>query len=52
MKILDLTNETAKLKFSNEELLILKNSLLELYQKFTVDDFAALIRGISKDEAF
>jgi hypothetical protein len=51
MKIIKLTNKTSELLFSLDELLILKNSLLEVYQQFTVNDFAALIRGISKDEA-
>lgn len=51
MKIIKLTKKTSELLFSLDELLIFKNSLLEVYQQFTVSDFAALIRGISKNES-
>ena len=52
MKILNLTRETAELQLSINELVILKNSLIEADQQFTVADFKERIRGISKDESF
>jgi hypothetical protein len=51
MKIINLTKKASRLLFSIDELLVLKNSILEVYQQFTVHDFAALVRGVSKDEA-
>lgn len=51
MKILSLTRETAQLQFSINELLILKNLLMEAYQQLTVADFQERIRGITRDES-
>jgi len=48
MRIINLTREVAQLQFSIDELLIIKNSLIEVYYQFS--DFKALIRGISKNE--
>lgn len=51
MKILSLDRDKAKLQFSIDELLILKNSLLEVYERFTVHEFTALIQGISNEDS-
>lgn len=51
MKILNLTREAAELQLSINELVIIKNSLMEAYQQLTVADFRERIRGISKDDS-
>lgn len=51
MHILNLTREIAQLQFSIDELLMLKNLLMEAYQKLTVADFQERIRGITRDES-
>jgi hypothetical protein len=51
MKIINFTNKTSEILFSVDELSIIKNSLLEVYNQFAVNDFATLIPNISKNEA-
>lgn len=51
MEIINLNRQTCQIKFEPYELLILENSLLKVYQHFTVYDFEAVVRGISKDES-
>ncbi len=51
MKIINSTNKTSEILFSIDELSIVKNSLLEVYNQFTANDFSALIPNISRNEA-
>ena len=51
MEIITLTQETCRIKFNNDELLIFEKSLLKVDRHFTVNDFDEIILGISKDEA-
>ena len=51
MKILNLNGEDVRILFSREELSILCDSLLEVYQQFTERDFKALIQNISKEDS-
>lgn len=51
MKVLNLNREDAKILFSREELLTLKNSLLEVSLQFTGNDFRGLIQNISKEDS-
>ncbi|NET91104.1 MAG: hypothetical protein F6K45_23945 [Kamptonema sp. SIO1D9] len=51
MKTLNFTKEIAVIEFSLDELLIIKNSLLEVDKQITVNDFVAQVPKLSQDEA-
>lgn len=52
MKILTLTRLNTEIQFSINELVIIRNSLMEIYRQFKSIDFEERIRGLSREAFF